>query len=110
MSVTLAGHIFQANVNHSASVQDLLTQMMDEWKIVLAAIAEPYRVPPDCIGNMLSSDAITRKISAYIRLLKAFTTSTYLSSLHTFSFLVLGNFNGKAQHGTNKNQIRVAGQ
>jgi hypothetical protein len=38
--------ILQANVNHSARAQDLLMQAMAEWGICVAAVAEPWCVPP----------------------------------------------------------------
>ncbi|XP_013174885.1 PREDICTED: uncharacterized protein LOC106123199, partial [Papilio xuthus] len=41
----MALNLLQANINHSARAQDLLFQSMAEWKIHVAVVAEPYRVP-----------------------------------------------------------------
>lgn len=38
--------VLQANINHSARAQDLLIQHMVEWSVGLAAVGEPYYVPP----------------------------------------------------------------
>ncbi|KAJ0172262.1 hypothetical protein K1T71_012235 [Dendrolimus kikuchii] len=38
--------LFQANVNHSPTAQDLCLQAMAEWQANLAVISEPYYVPP----------------------------------------------------------------
>jgi len=39
--------LIQINVNHSPSAQDLLCQVMAEWGVDIAVVAEPYRVPPN---------------------------------------------------------------
>ncbi|XP_026330080.1 uncharacterized protein LOC113237709, partial [Hyposmocoma kahamanoa] len=38
--------ILQGNLNHCARAQDLLVQAMAEWGVAVAAVAEPYFVPP----------------------------------------------------------------
>ena len=43
--MALAGHIIQANINHSARAQDLLLQTMAELGLGLALVAEPYCIP-----------------------------------------------------------------
>lgn len=59
--MALAGHIIQANVNHSASAQDLLLQAMAEHGTGLAVIAEPYRIPQlNCCGDSTGMAAIIR--------------------------------------------------
>ncbi|XP_013166408.1 PREDICTED: uncharacterized protein LOC106116895 [Papilio xuthus] len=50
----MAINLLQANINHSARAQDLLFQSMAEWKIHVAVVAEPYRVPS---GNEWVGDA-----------------------------------------------------
>lgn len=38
--------VLQGNLNHCARAQDLLMQVMAEWGLALAVVAEPYVVPP----------------------------------------------------------------
>ncbi|XP_026327647.1 uncharacterized protein LOC113235940 [Hyposmocoma kahamanoa] len=38
--------ILQGNLNHCARAQDLMVQAMAEWGVAVAAVAEPYFVPP----------------------------------------------------------------
>ena len=50
--MALAGHIIQANINHSARAQDLLLQTMAELGLGLAVVAEPYRIlQNNCVGD-----------------------------------------------------------
>ncbi|XP_045541396.1 uncharacterized protein LOC123722871 [Papilio machaon] len=35
----------QTNVNHCARAQDLLMQVLAEWRIAVAVVAEPYLIP-----------------------------------------------------------------
>lgn len=43
----LDNRLLQANVNHSAGAQDLLSQTLAEEDYALAIVAEPYRVPAE---------------------------------------------------------------
>ncbi|XP_043512253.1 uncharacterized protein LOC122529846 [Frieseomelitta varia] len=54
--------ILQANVNHSARAQDLLTQALTEWNAGLAVVSEPHRVPDNTnwAGDSTASVAILR--------------------------------------------------
>lgn len=59
--MTLAGCIIQANINHSASAQDLLLQAIAECGMGLAVVAEPYRISQhNSIGDTTGKAAILR--------------------------------------------------
>ncbi|XP_013175638.1 PREDICTED: uncharacterized protein LOC106123778 [Papilio xuthus] len=59
----MALNLLQANINHSARAQDLLFQSMAEWKIHVAVVAEPYRVPSgdEWVGDLDGLVAITSR-------------------------------------------------
>jgi hypothetical protein len=38
-------NFLQTNANHCARAQDLLMQVMVEWEIDIAVVAEPYMIP-----------------------------------------------------------------
>ncbi|XP_073962017.1 uncharacterized protein [Choristoneura fumiferana] len=50
MSRHLHTEFLQTNINHSARAQDLLMQVLAEWKIGVAVVAEPYLIPPRKTG------------------------------------------------------------
>jgi hypothetical protein len=56
----------QANINHCARAQDLLTQSLAEWLIGVAVVAEPYSVPPrdNWVGDLDGLVAIVTNSSA----------------------------------------------
>ena len=43
--------ILQANTNHCRAAQDLLMQIMAEWLVDVAVVAEPYSVPSTWLGD-----------------------------------------------------------
>lgn len=43
--------ILQANINHCKPAQDLLFQVMAEWLVDVAAVAEPYSIPGRWLGS-----------------------------------------------------------
>ncbi|XP_073962951.1 uncharacterized protein [Choristoneura fumiferana] len=46
MPARLHYELLQTNSNHSARAQDLFMQVLAEWRIDVAVVAEPYYVPP----------------------------------------------------------------
>ncbi|XP_073950963.1 uncharacterized protein [Choristoneura fumiferana] len=46
MPARLHYELLQTNSNHSARAQDLFMQILAEWRIDVAVVAEPYSVPP----------------------------------------------------------------
>ncbi|XP_073966110.1 uncharacterized protein [Choristoneura fumiferana] len=53
MPANLHYELLQTNANHSARAQDLLMQVLAEWRIDVAVVAEPYLVPshPNWVGD-----------------------------------------------------------
>ena len=59
--IALAGHIIQADINHSASAQDLLLQAMAVLGLGVAVVAEPYRIlQNNCVGNQTGTVMLLR--------------------------------------------------
>jgi len=56
MANTPRCRLLQGNLNHSARAQDLFVQILAEWQIELAVIAEPYHVPENR-SNWLGNNA-----------------------------------------------------
>jgi hypothetical protein len=55
--------ILQTNTNHCKAAQDLLVQVMAEWLVDVAVVAEPYSVPSRWLGDGSGSVAMVTRSS-----------------------------------------------
>ncbi|KAJ0183263.1 hypothetical protein K1T71_001239 [Dendrolimus kikuchii] len=58
--------LLQTNLNHCAGAQDLLFQVLAQWNIHVAVVAEPYRVPDrdEWVGDLSGTVALVSRSAA----------------------------------------------